>query len=64
MTEVLFVIGVVVFFLSVYGVVMVGSHLLEQIQLDEPAPLPLSADTRDADVVPPTPSLDVVADVT
>ena len=51
MTQTLFIIGVFVFFLAVYGVVMVGSHLLEQLQDDESAPNASSTDTRVAEVV-------------
>jgi len=32
MTEVLLIVGVFVFFISVYGAVLVGGHLLEQLE--------------------------------
>ena len=52
MTEILFVVGVIVFFMSVYGVVMVGSHLLEELQDDdEPVSNAPHNDIRDSDVV-------------
>ncbi len=37
MTEILFIIGVFVFFISVYGAVMVGGHLLEELEHDQSA---------------------------
>lgn len=33
MTELLFAIGIAVFFLTVYGAVMIGGHLLENLQI-------------------------------
>ena len=44
MTELLIAVGVFVFFISVYGAVMVGGHLLEELeQADQnPAPRPQS----------------------
>ncbi len=38
MMQVLFVIGVFVFFISVYGAVMVGGHLLEELQAADETP--------------------------
>lgn len=42
MTEFLFAVGIVVFFISIYGAVMTGGHLLAELQArdvpDEPAP--------------------------
>lgn len=40
MTEVLVAVGLFVFFVSVYGAVMVGGHLLEELELDQPASAP------------------------
>ena len=52
MTEILFIVGVIVFFMSVYGVVMVGSHLLEELQDgDELVSNAPHNDIRDSDVV-------------
>lgn len=51
MTQILFIVGVIVFFMTVYGVVMVGSLLLEGLQDDEPVSNAPSTNTRDADVV-------------
>lgn len=51
MTQVLFIVGVIVFFMTVYGAVMVGSLLLEGLQDDEPVSRAPSTDTRDEDVV-------------
>jgi hypothetical protein len=38
MTELLIAVGVFVFFISVYGVVMVGGHLLEELELADQKP--------------------------
>ena len=46
MTEILFIIGVFVFFISVYGVVMVGGHLLAELEHDESEPNRSSTDAR------------------
>ena len=51
MTQVLFIVGVIVFFMTVYGAVMVGSLLLEGLQDDEPVSNAPPTDTREADVV-------------
>lgn len=40
MTQVLVIVGVFVFFVSVYGAVMIGGHLLEQLGRPEPTPEP------------------------
>jgi len=40
MTELLMIVGVFVFFISVYGAVMVGGHLLEELELADPQPTP------------------------
>lgn len=40
MTEVLVAVGAFVFFISVYGAVMVGGHLLEELELVDTAPAP------------------------
>jgi len=44
MTGLLMVVGLFVFFISVYGAVMVGGHLLEELELadQQPAPRPQS----------------------
>lgn len=47
MTEVLVAVGAFVFFISVYGAVMVGGHLLEELELVETAPAPTPAPFRD-----------------
>jgi hypothetical protein len=51
MTQVLFIVGVVVFFVSLYGAVMVGGHLLEDIERAEPTPEPALVAARSADTV-------------
>jgi hypothetical protein len=38
---------VFVFFISVYGAVMVGGHLLEELEHDESEPNRFSTDARD-----------------
>lgn len=38
MTQLLVIIGVFVFFISVYGAVMVGGHLLEELEASGEAP--------------------------
>jgi hypothetical protein len=45
MTQVLLVVGVLVFFISVYGAVMVGGHVLQQLEGAEssPEPTPVAA---------------------
>jgi hypothetical protein len=57
MTGLLMVVGVFVFFISVYGAVMVGGHLLEELELadQQPAPRPQSQedDQRIAATAPP-----------
>lgn len=42
MSELLMIVGVFVFFISVYGAVMVGGHLLEELEQipQNPAPRP------------------------
>jgi hypothetical protein len=50
MTQVLMMVGVFVFFVSVYGAVMVGGHLLEELERAEPTPEPV--DTPDIDGAP------------
>ena len=40
MTHVLMIVGVIVFFIMVYGAVMVGGHLLEELEHAEPTPEP------------------------
>lgn len=40
MTELLIAVGVFVFFISVYGAVMVGGHLLEELELADQKPDP------------------------
>ena len=45
MTEILFIIGVFVFFISVYGAVMVGGHLLEELEHDQSEPNRFSTDS-------------------
>lgn len=54
MTQILVVVGVFVFFISVYGVVMVGGHLLEELQSAAPTPEPELSAARSADTVAPT----------
>lgn len=49
MTEILFAIGVFVFFISVYGAVIVGGHLLEELEHDQSEPNRFSTDTRHTD---------------
>lgn len=46
MIELLIGVGVFVFFISVYGAVMVGGHLLEELGLadQKPAPRPVRHD--------------------
>ena len=58
MTEVLFIIGVFVFFISVYGAVMVGGHLLEELEHDQSGPDRSSADARDTGTAPTNVSAD------
>jgi hypothetical protein len=53
MTQVLIVIGVFVFFISVYGAVMVGGHLLEELQRAELTPEHATLAARPADTVAP-----------
>jgi hypothetical protein len=40
MTQVLMIVGLGVFFIIVYGAVMVGGHLLEELERAEPNPEP------------------------
>jgi hypothetical protein len=54
MIELLFIVGVFVFFISVYGAVMVGGYLLEELQQNEPEPNPPSTEVRDANAAPTT----------
>ena len=56
MNEILFIIGVFVFFISVYGAVMVGGHLLEELEHDQSAPNRISTDTRDTETATVTAS--------
>ena len=56
MNEILFIIGVFVFFISVYGAVMVGGHLLEELERDQSAPDGVSTDTRDTETTTATAS--------
>ena len=54
MTQLLMIVGVFVFFLSVYGAVMIGGHLLEELASDSddtvtPAPGSRSAATSTSD---------------
>ena len=54
MTELLFAIGIGVFFLTVYGAVMIGGHLLENLQIAGDEGLPDSRKpSRRAPVNPP-----------
>lgn len=48
MTEVLLVVGVIVFFITVCGSIMVGGHLLEELANAEPAADPAVGATRAA----------------
>jgi hypothetical protein len=52
MTELLMAVGVFVFFISVYGAVMVGGHLLEELEQADrnPAPRPRSQNDESVDV--------------
>jgi hypothetical protein len=54
MTQVLIIVGVFVFFISVYGAVMVGGHLLEELERAERTPEPAPVAARSADTVAPT----------
>lgn len=54
MTQVLIIIGVFVFFISVYGTVMVGGHLLEELARAEPTPESAPVAARSADTAAPT----------
>jgi hypothetical protein len=49
MTEVLIVVGVIVFFISVFGAVMVGGHLLEELEHAEATTARAPATARAAD---------------
>lgn len=51
MTQILIIVGLVVFFISVYGAVMVGGHLLEELARAEPIPEPAPVAARSADTV-------------
>ncbi len=50
MTEILLIVGVFVFFITVSGAVMVGGHLLEELEHDESAPSRLLPEASDAAV--------------
>lgn len=54
MTQVLVVVGVFVFFISVYGAVMVGGHLLAELQRSESTPEPEPVAARSGDTVAST----------
>ena len=54
MTQVLIIVGLFVFFISVYGAVMVGGHLIEEFEGAEPTPEPARVAARSADTVAPT----------
>lgn len=54
MTQVLIVVGVFVFFGSVYGAVMVGGHLLEELERAESTSERAPVAARSADTVAPT----------
>lgn len=54
MTQVLLVVGVIVFFITVCGAIMVGGHLLEELANAEPTPEPVSLATRTAGTVAPS----------
>ncbi len=47
MTELLMIVGVFVFFISVYGAVMVGGHLLEELEQADPQPAPPTPSRQD-----------------
>jgi hypothetical protein len=52
MSEILVTVGVIVFFISMYGAVMVGGHLLEGLELDQPSPEPAPAERSDERALP------------
>lgn len=54
MIEILFIVGVFVFFISVYGAVMVGGHLLEELGEEEPEPNRFPRDASDAKIAAAT----------
>ena len=54
MTQVLLIVGSFVFLVSVYGVVVVGGHLLKELQRAELTPVPAYFPPRPADTGPPT----------
>lgn len=43
MTELLLIVGLFVFFISVYGAVMVGGYLLEELEQADQTPAPHSS---------------------
>lgn len=49
MNQALLIVGVFVFFISVYGAVMVGGHLLAELGRAEPAPESPPVSSRSAD---------------
>lgn len=54
MTQALVVVGVFVFFITVFGAIMVGGHLLEEPQRDERTPVVPPVAARPAGTVAPT----------
>jgi hypothetical protein len=54
MTEVLVIVGVLVFFISVFGAVMVGGHLLEELERAEATPERAPVAVRSADTASST----------
>jgi hypothetical protein len=52
MTQVLMIVGVGIFFIIVYGAVMVGGHLLEEPERAEPNPEPAPVTQVDAELRP------------
>ncbi len=51
MTEILFIVGVFVFFITVSGAVMIGGHLLEELEHDDSARSRLLPEASDSAVV-------------
>jgi hypothetical protein len=63
MNQLLMIIGVFVFFISVYGAVIVGGHLLTELEQDADVAGPDPGDHLDADtaIVPPAEVRDLEA---
>lgn len=52
MTQALLIVGASVFFISVWGAVMVGGYLLGKLEQDEPGPAAMGIDKAVARTIP------------